>query len=881
MTTEQLIASANTTVSPASLALRDSAATRPQDAAIEIDGVVVSFAQYNEQADSLAAWLLAEGATEGDRIALRTSGTHATAVGFIAIMRAGMVSVPIDPTAPIDRARQIIGDVDAALLMSDVDGDEELPAFAGHPLTLGADMDPTPIDRGRGELVSIVYTSGSTGTPKGIMVGRDQVDHMLGNIRTFGAPAATGAAGLWIGMPDGQRMGGLVAGTTGYIERLLLAALMLRGPLVAYEIRRHGIAPLGAWLERERIVSFSTVPTVLRHLLSTLEPEQQFPDLRRLVLSGERLTWEDVTRLRQHVPAEVTIVNAFGLTEAATIATFVITDDVPAGEGALPAGTLAADVKLTLVDENGEPVAAGESGEIVVEGPGCALGYWRRPDLTESVFTVMPSGYRRVRTGDGGRIRPDGMLEHLGRLDHVVKISGMRTELGEVEHALARLDGVTAAAVATYLDDTESTRLTAAVVASPGATLDARVLRAALSRRLPGYMIPDHIAVVDALPQLIGGKTDRAAVAALRTMEPAAPAEQSRALSELEATLSKIWCDVLGVKSVGVDDDFVQLGGDSIRAARVFVELESRIGIDRPMSLLAEAPTIASLAIALGDDSTWSELLAVQTSGSRPPLFVVHDGTGSLGAGRAMAAALGPDQPLYGIRCEGLSGAPLRAESLEDLAATYVERVKRLYPHGPYVFYGASLGGVIAIEMARQLKSAGDDVPLVILGDSIAPRDSLTLRGAPVGERGKSRLRELRALPLSDRPGRLLWLAERQIAHRIERSSAEAREERRLHRMMIRALERGEPVPVEARGRKVMRDYGGLLHNYRAQPPYPERVLLLRTGGPGDVPDRGWGEIVGDALQIIDVPGSHPDLGREASSAYVGPVLAEALSQIP
>ena len=157
------------------------------------------------------------------------------------------------------------------------------------------------------------------------------------------------------------------------------------------------------------------------------------------------------------------------------------------------------------------------------------MGYWRRPDLTESVFSVMPSGYRRVRTGDGGRIRPDGMLEHLGRLDHLVKISGNRVELGEVENALARLDGVAAAAAATYVDDTDSTRLTACVMPNSGATLDPRLLRASLSRRLPGYMIPDHIAIVDAVPQLPGGKTDRARVAELRSTDPGGATGQGAA----------------------------------------------------------------------------------------------------------------------------------------------------------------------------------------------------------------------------------------------------------------------------------------------------------------------------------------------------------------
>ncbi len=242
------------------------------------------------------------------------------------------------------------------------------------------------------------------------------------------------------------------------------------------------------------------------------------------------------------------------------------------------------------------------------------------------------------------------MLEHLGRLDHLVKISGNRVELGEVENALARLDGVAAAAASTYVDETDSTRLTACVMPNAGAVLDPRLLRAALSRRLPGYMIPDHIALVDAVPQLPGGKIDRARVAELRSTDPGGASGQGPARTALERSLVTIWRDVLGVEEVGVDDDFFELGGDSIRAARLFVELERQCGIDRPMSLLADAPTIASLALALADDSVWKSLLAVQTNGTKPPLFVVHDGIGSLFYARGLTAELGPDQPIYGIR---------------------------------------------------------------------------------------------------------------------------------------------------------------------------------------------------------------------------------------
>jgi thioesterase domain-containing protein len=258
------------------------------------------------------------------------------------------------------------------------------------------------------------------------------------------------------------------------------------------------------------------------------------------------------------------------------------------------------------------------------------------------------------------------------------------------------------------------------------------------------------------------------------------------------------------------------------------------------MSLIFEAPTIATLALALADSSGWSALLPTQTGGSRPPLFVVHDGAGNIANGRSLAAELGPEQPIYGIRCEGLNGRPLHAESLEDLAGTYIERVRELYRDGPYVLYGASDGGTIAMEMARQLVSAGERVPLVILGDTFAPA------GPKLSPRDRPRRKPLpREMPSGDG----------------------------------RALDLGEAVPLVEREMHVLRECGRLVSEYRPRTPVADRVVLLRTEGRGRSPDRGWHGVVGDALEIIDVPGSHYELCRETSSGYVGPVLALALDE--
>jgi len=851
--------------------VRRVAAERPDEAALEVDGEAVSYSQLNAEADSLAAVIVEHGGSIGDRVALRANATHAIAVGFLAIQRAGMTAVQVDPTAPHDRVQTILADVEAEILLTDVDGDEAIPVRCLNPLASATGADPAPVDRDRPEIASIVFTSGSTGVPKGIMIGRKQTDDGLAHM-----PAIPG-------LDRGVRIGGIVGGTVGYVERLIEASLYRESTLVAFEIRRHGIVPLGSWLQHERIAAISTVPTVLRSLLATLSPEQRFPDLRLIILTGETTTWEDIVEFRRHLSEEAIIINAFGLTETGSIAALYITSEMPAESGPLPAGILSPLATTTIVGEDGEAVADGEPGEIVVEGAGCSLGYWRRPDLTESRFTEMPNGNRRIRTGDGGRIRPDGMLEHLGRLDHLVKISGMRVELGEVEHALAGLDGVAASAAATYTDDTQSTRLTACVMAEGGAKLDPLALRASLARRLPGFMIPDHIAVVDALPQLPGGKTDRAAVAELRSTDRGSNGSErnAEAHSELERQLIKIWSEVLGLGSIGVNDDFFALGGDSMRAARVFMELERQCGIDRPVSLLAEAPTVASLALALEDDSAWKALLPIQTSGTRPPLFVVHDGAGSVLYPRGLPAELGEDQPIYAVRCEGLNGLPLSAGSLEELATRYVREVQALYPNGPYIFYGGSLGGVIAMEMARQLIDSGEEIPLVVLGDSFAP--SARLMPPSVAERRAERVEELRGRRGLDRLRHFVWLSWRQLRHQASRITGTKgdRLANEYDRMISEAVARGEPVPIPTRDRYVLLQYGGLLREHRPAAPYPDHVLLLRTGGPDRVPDRGWLDFVGESLEIVDVPGSHVDLGHEASGSYVGPILARALDRLP
>ncbi len=788
-------------------------------------------------------------------MALRAAGTHAVAVGFVAIQRAGKVAVAIDPTAPAERVATILADVEASLLLSDVDGDEDLglPAPVAHPLQLTGER--TPVDRPRGELVSIVYTSGSTGAPKGIMVGRDAFDALLTGMDKWGA------------IPE-ARVGQILAGTVAHTELSIMGVLSLRGTLVAYEIRRHQIAPLADWIDASRIEFLSLVPTVLRFLLAGLAPDRRFSHVRRLSLGGETATWEDVVRLRPHVDRNAVIVNVLGQSESLMLASFEIPATMPAGLGPLPAGRPISGIEVVILDEDGHELPAGQVGEIVTRSHVCALGYWRRPELTPGTFRELPDGRRQVRTGDAGRLRPDGILEHRGRLDHLVKVYGNRIELGEVEAELHRLEGIEATAVATYLEG-EHTRLVACIVPEAGRQLDARVLRTALARRVPGYMVPSRIAFAPQLPQLPGGKIDRAAVAALPDAGSEAAAADEDPVGPLETELAAIWCQVLGLERVGRHDSFFAIGGDSLRAAQMIPLIAKRLGFDRPVSLLAEAPTIASLALMLESDAmSWDAPMAIRTEGARPPLFVIHDGQGSLLFARGLAEALGEDQPIYGLRCRLLDGGPARWSSFQEFAAGYVARIQDLYPEGPYLFYGVSMGGLIALEVARQLLAAGSEVPLVILGNSVPVPTLQQIR------RMEQR-RELAARGALGQGRYLLDLLVGKLAHTLssrgERHSGDG--------AVAAAAAPHSPVAPELRASWAFQIMFALAGGYASEPPFPDRVLLLRAGGLQGAHDRGWGPLLGDRLHIVDVPVLHAELGQEASAGVVGPVLARALEE--
>lgn len=380
-----------------------------------------------------------------------------------------------------------------------------------------------------------------------------------------------------------------------------LAALLNGATVLPFRIRQEGIASLARWLSREAITIYHSVPSVFRRLTAALTGPESFPALRIIWLGGEPVRRSDVDLYRRHFAADCVLVHGFSTTETGAIGTYVIDAATPIDAGAVPVGYPVDGTEVLLLDAAGGEVVPGAVGEIAVRSRHLALGYWRDPALTDARFRPDPGDGRRrlYLTGDLGRRLPDGRLIHLGRTDFRVKVRGHGVAPAEVESALLDLDGVREAVVVALADADGEPRLVAYWVAGPSPPPTASGLRRALAARLAEWMIPSVFVKVDALPLTAGGKVDRASLPPPPRSRPELDTPFAPPRGTLEETLAEIWSEVLGLDQVGIHDDFLELGGDSLRATLVLSRVSEVFRREVPLASFFERPTIAGLSGAL------------------------------------------------------------------------------------------------------------------------------------------------------------------------------------------------------------------------------------------------------------------------------------------
>ena len=509
---------------------------------------------------------------------------------ILGILKSGGVYVPLETTHPAGHVTTVVTEARAGLVLADAAG-AALAAEAAPGIPV------VRVDRalatGRTERVGgsveadapayIYYTSGSTGRPKGVV---DTHRNVLHNVMRY-----TNS----LGIDRDDRLTLLQSPSFSGAVSSMFGALLNGAAVFPYDLRRLGTAGLGRWLVRERVSIYHSVPGLFRLAAGGAVA---FPDLRLIRLEGDQMSRRDWALFRERFQGDCLLVNGLGATECGLVRQFFIDPTMPAPDGVVPIGYPVEDMEIRVLDEAGRPVAEGEVGEIVVRSRYLAPGYHERPDLTVSAFAPdrAEPGMRTYRTGDLGRLHPDGCLDHLGRRDAQVKIRGQRVDLAEVEAALLGAQGVQEAAVRVHDGATGEPRLVAYIVPRDGAGPATSAVRAYLAARLSTAAVPASFVTVARLPLTRNGKLDRAALPPPTSERPDLEIRFVAARSGLERAIAAMWAEVLELEEIGVYDNFFGLGGDSLGLSRVHARLQQLIGAEIPLVALFEHLTIDALA---------------------------------------------------------------------------------------------------------------------------------------------------------------------------------------------------------------------------------------------------------------------------------------------
>ncbi|MES2933180.1 MAG: amino acid adenylation domain-containing protein [Pseudomonadota bacterium] len=613
------------------------AASTPFAQALRYERRELSYEELNRRANQLAHYLRRLGLKKGQLVGLSIErGQPDMVIGVIAILKAGGAYLPLDPSYPEDRLAYMLEDAGLSLLLTQESLRAQLPATAGRLVCLDADWasisresaDNPQINSLPTDLAYVIYTSGSTGRPKGVLLEHQGLSNLVqAQIEAFAIEPNSRVlqfASFSFDASVSEIFTTLCAGACLYLAAKMD---MMPGSALVNTINGNGI----------------TVLTLPPSVLALLQPAE-LPTLRTVVTAGEACSLDLV---RRWSPGR-RMLNAYGPTEATVCATMA---DLHPGAERVSIGRPMANTRVYVLDQHLQPAPMGVAGELHIAGIGLARGYLGRPDMTQERFIANPfggRGERMYKTGDLARHLPDGSLEFLGRIDHQVKIRGFRIELGELEAVIAQYPGIREALVVARQDSTGEQALVAYIIALDGKIIKPAAIRAHVEGKLPHFMVPAAFVFLDAWPMTPNGKIDRRAL----PNPPSRPVEAGTSLPRdcLEQQIAAIWQELLKLATVGIDDNFFEVGGHSLSLVQVEVRLKGAHGLMVPTMDLFRFPTIRSLANHLRTS------LGVEQGKDAQPKQSEHAGSQI-----AQAALSGSD-----IAIVGMAGRFPGADNVED-----------------------------------------------------------------------------------------------------------------------------------------------------------------------------------------------------------------------
>jgi amino acid adenylation domain-containing protein len=850
----------------------ETAKSFPKRVAIQSDGIPITYQELLAEATQLASRLVDDGVRVGDFIAINARSSPEMIVGYLAVLLVGGVCVPIDPTYPSGRLALLLEECGAQIGLATPGIGISYPLdWSGKIVSIQAigkttkEVELPKRSIAAEEASYLLFTSGSTGRPKGVLLPHRAVVRLVRNQNFAGfskddvflqaAPVSFDASLLeiWGALLNGGKL-----------------VLLPNGPNltdIASAVKSQGVTTL--WLT-----------SGLFQLMIDEHPES-LKGLRYLIAGGDVLSPAHVRRALELLPG-TQLVNGYGPTENTTFTTchpIVLADlDKPS----IPIGKPVSNSTVYLLDRQLRPVPAGIPGELYTGGDGLALGYHAAPELTAEKFIEHPEFGRLYRTGDFCRWAMDGSIEFIGRGDQQVKVRGFRIELGEIEAVLASHPQVRGAKVAIRGDSAETRKICAWVTAHPGPELKLGELTHFIAARLPRFMLPDALGIIDTFPLNANGKIT---VADLPTPGQDPATEKARASSppvgKTEKHLAAIWTDLLGVAAVHRDDDFFALGGHSLMALRMFSRINREFALSLPLATLLQFPTLKGLANVIsptseGEDAPGSpgkgNMVTLAKGGGETPLFCIHGGDGGVLFYRSLAQLMPPELPIYAIESLELGNSgEIKVSSIEETAEDYLQILLGRQPEGPFRLAGYSFGGVVAHEMACKLTERGHEVEFLGMFDTLNPASPV--RNYRLSERFSVFWQQNQELPFGSRV--------KLVRQRFHEGTATKRR--------IKAETKAAQTSTAAEAYSDLRRIQVREENWRAMESYKPRrfngrITLFKASIISDKEERaadyGWACHAEKGVDIIPVSGEHLTIFASENAHTLSQALTKSL-QLP
>lgn len=840
----------------------------PDAIALSFQGQELTYNALNQRSNQLAHYLKSLGLRSGELVAISTNRCMEMVICFLGVMKAGAAYVPIDPAYPHERRAYKLQDANVRFILTQKHLVPFLPEHKSRVICPDADWqdiaqystENLPMLTRADDLAYVIYTSGSTGNPKGVaIVHRGMVHHSKAIVQEFELQA-------------GDRVLQFSSMSFDIIVEEVFPSLVSGATIVLRT--EESVSSTRQFLEfiKQERITVLNLPTAFWHgLVSGLELLQvpMPPDVRLLIVGGEKASRAIYARWLQSIGQYPRWLNAYGPTETTVTATIFdpIAEGYDPSEADIPIGRPLPNSQIYILDENLNPLPDGEIGEMYIAGPGLAREYLNLPERTASKFIANPFSDRPeaklYRTGDTARYLPNGTLEFIGRIDFQVKIRGFRIELLEIENYLEKYPATQKAMVLVREDVPGEKRLVAYIIPKHRQQIDVPALRGFLQTKLPEYMIPAAVVVMENFPITPNGKVDRAAFPPPQVADLVQDREVVLPVDGLESQLLNIWENLLNIKPIGTTDNFMDLGGTSLLAARLVDQIDHKFQQSLPLSTIFTSPTIKQLAQILRQTNIPKQnlsLVEIQPHGSKPPLFLFE----GVSIYHPLIPYLGPDQPIYGLialRKDGVNGP---ANQIEEIASYYINELVKVQPEGPYYLGGLSFGGIVAFEVAQQLAARGQETRFVFMFDAMLPSaykpvsvyQRLRFHSKKVAKQGLGYIINLildRSTNVVDRINILM----RKMVSRYRKTKEVKQSTCTIEYLMVKQM------IDESERAYVPKPYHGKVVMFRAMDAQESESVNLDA-------DLGWKPYVKDGMTIYDVPGDHLGILLEPNVGAIG-----------